>query len=77
MKLNFYDFQGSHGYLPKPRLDGRIVGGFAMNITEVPWQVSLQLRGSHFCGGSIIGKSWILTAAHCTKYEPKHFLQLL
>lgn len=67
----FHYFQSkgaSKTYLPKPRLDGRIVGGFAMNITEAPWQVSLQLGGSHFCGGSIIGNDWILTAAHCTKY---------
>ncbi|XP_058452709.1 trypsin-1-like [Malaya genurostris] len=61
--------------LPRPRYDpnlhsvdehGKIVGGFAINITDAPHQVSLQSRGRHICGGSIIANQWVLTAAHCT-----------
>ncbi|XP_045469735.1 trypsin-7-like [Harmonia axyridis] len=48
-----------------PHLDGRIVGGSAVNITQLPYQISLQYRGQHICGGSIIHRSFILTAAHC------------
>ena len=48
-----------------------IVGGTATQITSVPWQVSLQSAdGSHFCGGSIVTPTWIVTAAHCVAGGP-------
>ncbi|KAJ8667859.1 hypothetical protein QAD02_009522 [Eretmocerus hayati] len=45
-------------------------------IEEIPHQVSIELRGKHNCGGSIITKHHVLTAAHCLEPHPKKFLQV-
>ncbi|EDV38405.1 uncharacterized protein Dana_GF21864 [Drosophila ananassae] len=44
---------------------GRIVGGEDASKAQFPHQISLRNAGSHSCGGSIISKNFILTAAHC------------
>ncbi|XP_021948440.2 trypsin-1 isoform X1 [Folsomia candida] len=44
----------------------RIIGGSDALGGEYPWTVSLQSKeGSHFCGGVILDRHHILTAAHC------------
>eukprot|EP00914_Ancora_sagittata_P024073 GHVO01047902.1.p1 GENE.GHVO01047902.1~~GHVO01047902.1.p1 ORF type:complete len:129 (-),score=15.34 GHVO01047902.1:2-358(-) len=57
---SIYDDAGAPGAID-------IVGGYAAREHEFPYQVSLMgSTGSLFCGGSIIGLTQVLTAAHCT-----------
>uniref|UniRef100_A0A8C5PUH9 Plasminogen n=1 Tax=Leptobrachium leishanense TaxID=445787 RepID=A0A8C5PUH9_9ANUR len=45
---------------------GRIVGGCEANPHSWPWQISVRTNfGMHFCGGTLLDRQWVVTAAHC------------
>lgn len=51
----------------------RIIGGDETEPGEFPWTISVKLNDQPICGGSLIDRSWVLTAAHCVVgYNPKN-----
>ncbi|KAJ8683976.1 hypothetical protein QAD02_019768 [Eretmocerus hayati] len=58
-------------------LKPRIVNGTKVKIGEIPFQVSLQAKGQHFCGGAILNKNYVITAAHCVYGRDFHIMRVV
>lgn len=56
---------------PVPQWDDtntpQIVGGVPAEVGDFPYLVSMQLSGRHYCGGSLLDSTTVLTAAHCVE----------
>ncbi|KAM6219691.1 complement factor D [Rhynchocyon petersi] len=44
---------------------GRILGGHAVEAHTKPYMASVQVNGTHVCGGFLVNEQWVLSAAHC------------
>ena len=42
-----------------------------------PWVVNLFQDGEHSCGGTLIAKQFLITAAHCVVYTPKESFTII
>lgn len=56
--------------------DSVVVGGFPVEVSDSPWTVALSsrdrfggARAGQFCGGVAVGRTTVLTAAHCLGEE--------
>jgi len=48
------------------KIDHKIFGGQEAKVNSIPWQVGIKVYGTFpFCGGTIVGPTTVLTAAHC------------
>ncbi len=45
--------------------ESRIVGGVTASDFAWPWQVSISFKGQFICGGTLIDRQYVVTAAHC------------
>ncbi|XP_070586496.1 serine protease 27-like [Erythrolamprus reginae] len=57
----------------KSLISSRIVGGEPASEGSWPWQAGLSVLNITFCGGTLIDKKWVLTAAHCFNWIAEDF----
>ncbi|CAH2093412.1 unnamed protein product [Euphydryas editha] len=60
--------------------NSRVVGGWEATEGQIPYQVNIRMVATngavYSCGGSVIHKNWVLTAAHCTANRITYVIRL-
>ncbi|KAJ8246732.1 hypothetical protein GJAV_G00254770 [Gymnothorax javanicus] len=56
---------------PAGASDSSIIGGRKAKPNSRPYMASLQINGSHVCGGFLVREDFILTAGHCFNHGRK------
>ncbi|XP_018572875.1 trypsin-like [Anoplophora glabripennis] len=56
---------GSRAVQWRPQREPRVIGGEEPPLGAVPWQVQLRMGENHQCGGALISRRLVLSAAHC------------
>lgn len=55
----------------------RIVGGSVASVNSWPWQAMLiDTDGKQFCGGSLVDRHWVVTAAHCMRGKSSSYVKI-
>ncbi|XP_015982178.1 neutrophil elastase [Rousettus aegyptiacus] len=60
-----------------PTLASEIVGGQQARPHAWPFMASLQRRGSHFCGGTLVAPNFVMSAAHCVNSMNSQTVQVV
>ncbi|XP_063003427.1 serine protease 57-like [Elgaria multicarinata webbii] len=47
-----------------------VIGGKEATPHSRPFMASIQMNGEHFCGGFLVRRRWVMTAAHCLINNP-------
>ncbi|XP_017478065.1 PREDICTED: trypsin-1 isoform X2 [Rhagoletis zephyria] len=55
----------------------RIVGGKPTGVNQFPWMARIVYDGKFHCGGSLLTKDYVLTAAHCVKKLRKSKIRII
>ena len=69
---DLYSYEYGNEYYEEDNFEVRIVGGKESVPNKYPFAAVLTTKsGGHFCGGTLITRRHVVTAAHCFQAKPK------